>query len=99
MDFVDLSDAFPLKFDVERMAAELEKLRSYEWLGHYDPALSIDWTAIPLVSVGGLALGPESQMVGDCSEMKRTGWSTSFRISKKFLMRLSVRRAESGLRV
>ena len=72
MDFVDLSDAFPLKFDVERMAAELEKLRSYEWLGHYDPSLSTDWTAIPLVSVGGLALGAESQMVGDYSKMKRT---------------------------
>ena len=72
MDFVDLSDAFPLKFDVERMAAELETLQNAEWLSHYDPGLSADWTAIPLVSVGGLAVGPESQRVGDYSEMKRT---------------------------
>lgn len=74
MDFADLSDAFPMKFDVERMTAELQKLRDTEWLGHYDPGLATDWTAIPLVSVGGHVEGVESQMVGSYADMERTAF-------------------------
>jgi len=72
MDFADLSDAFPMKFDVERMASELEKLKDVEWLGHYDPGLATDWTAIPLVSAGARVQGVDSQRVGTYDEMERT---------------------------
>ena len=74
MDFADLSDAFPLKFDVERMKAELEKLQDVEWLGHYDPGLATDWTAIPLVSANGKIEGVDSQRVGSYDEMQRTAF-------------------------
>jgi hypothetical protein len=79
MDFADLSDAFPMKFDVERMTAELQKLRDTEWLGHYDPGLATDWTAIPLVSVGGRVEGVESQMVGSYADMERTAFVEQLR--------------------
>ncbi len=72
MDFYDLTDAYPMKFDVERMKAELEKLRDVEWLGHYDPGLATDWKAIPLLSVGGRLDGAESQMVGSYDDIAPT---------------------------
>ena len=59
--FIDLTDGFPFKFDVERMRADLARLNDAELLSHYDVGLSEGWRAALLVSKGGQMSGPESQ--------------------------------------
>lgn len=54
---IDLTDTFPVKFDVERMLGEIKE----GWLDHYDPGLSTGWRAILLRSKHGKIDGPESQ--------------------------------------
>jgi hypothetical protein len=69
---IDLTDRFPMRFDVERMRAELKKLENLRWLDHYDKALAAGWKAIPLVSRHGRMDGPESQRWGDLRDFART---------------------------
>jgi len=71
--WIDLTDSFPMKFDVERMRAEYRMLDSDEWLVHYDPTLSREWKAKLLVSIDGKEVDAESQRgTDDYSRMKRT---------------------------
>lgn len=71
--FLDLTDRFPVRFDVDRMRAELHAVqKDAVWLEHYDPTLSRGWKAIPLVSQHGKMDGPESQRWGDIAEFRRT---------------------------
>ncbi|UTA47370.1 aspartyl/asparaginyl beta-hydroxylase domain-containing protein [Simiduia sp. 21SJ11W-1] len=72
MKYYDMTDDFPVKFDVEKLEAELQQLEEGAWLEHYDPTLSRGWKSIPLVSKGGEMVGAESQRVAPYSEMKRT---------------------------
>lgn len=70
---IDLTEAFPFKFDVERMKADLAKLNRPGWLDHYDTGLSTGWKAILLVSKHGEMSGPESQRPSwDSSQFRRT---------------------------
>jgi len=71
-NYADLTDGFPIKFDLQRMRAELEILESKQWLDHYDAALADGWTTIPLVSHDGSADGVESQRIGEFGQYKRT---------------------------
>ncbi len=71
--FLDLTDRFPMRFDVDRMRQEVRDVQSDSlWLEHYDKALSTGWKAIPLVSRHGRMDGPESQRWGDIRECRRT---------------------------
>jgi hypothetical protein len=71
--FLDLTDRFPIRFDVTRMLQELADLSADAvWLDHYDKALSAGWRAIPLVSHEGRMDGPESQRWGDVRTFRRT---------------------------
>ena len=69
---IDLTDRFPMRFDVARMKDELKALDNFRWVAHYDRALSDGWKAVPLVSRHGLLEGPEAQRYGDFSEYRRT---------------------------
>jgi len=69
---LDLTDRFPLRFDVERMKDDLRRLEDGEWLAHYDKQISNGWTAIPLVSQDGSLAGPDAQRLGTCGRYKRT---------------------------
>ena len=69
---LDLTDRFPMRFDVERMMAELGLLENDSWLAHYDKKISNGWTAVPLVSQDGSLAGPDSQRAGPYSRYKRT---------------------------
>ena len=69
---IDLTERFPMRFDLERMRKELQTLEDFKWIGHYDKALADGWTAIPLVSCNGTMDSEESQRVGKCGECKRT---------------------------
>jgi hypothetical protein len=69
---IDLTDRFPMRFDVERMKEELKALENFRWVDHYDRALSAGWKAVPLVSRHGLMEGPEAQRYGKFSEYRRT---------------------------
>ncbi len=69
---LDLTDRFPMRFDVERMRDELRVLDATTWVGHYDPKISDGWTSIPLVSRDGSMDGPDSQRVGRPGQYQRT---------------------------
>jgi hypothetical protein len=70
---IDLTDRFPMKFDVERMRTELRLLENFEWVSHYDRTVTDgSWTAIPLVSRDGSVTGPDSQKVGRFGHHQRT---------------------------
>jgi hypothetical protein len=69
---IDLTDRFPMKFDVERMKADLAKLDSEKWLDHYDKGLAYGWTAIPLVTHDGSMDDSESQRISKDGQYKRT---------------------------
>lgn len=70
----DLTEAFPIRFDVARMMADLDAFASSEaWLSHYDAALSQGWRAILLKSKNGDVSGPRSQYPSwDFSDFRRT---------------------------
>jgi hypothetical protein len=72
--WLDLTEGFPIKFDVERMRREIAEFETNElWLGHYDKGLSKGWRAILLNSRHGDLSGPESQRPAwDFSEFRRT---------------------------
>ncbi|MBV9346158.1 MAG: aspartyl/asparaginyl beta-hydroxylase domain-containing protein [Gammaproteobacteria bacterium] len=72
--WLDLTDRFPIRFDVERMRADLDRLTSSEsWLDHYDSGLSTDFRAILLKSKGGETSGPKSQLPAwDFADFRRT---------------------------
>jgi|SRR5882762_3245849 len=59
--WLDLTERFPVRFDVERMRADLAALEAGGWLEHYDRGLSSDFRAILLKSKNGATSGPESQ--------------------------------------
>ncbi len=69
---IDLTDRFPMRFDVQRMKQELRILDSYRWLDHYDKKLADGWTAIPLVSHDGSMTSTESQRIGKMGSYRRT---------------------------
>src|SRR5262245_33004430 len=69
---LDLTDRFPMRFDVERMKEELGLLEGASWLAHYDTKISNGWTAIPLVSQHGSLAGPDSQRAGPYVRYRRT---------------------------
>jgi hypothetical protein len=72
--WLDLTEGFPIHFDVERMKADLERLQNSEaWLSHYDHALSQGWGAILLKSKNGDVSGPQSQYPSwDFADYRRT---------------------------
>jgi len=72
--WLDLTDGFPIRFDVARMRADLQRLtESDAWLSHYDTGLSTAWRAILLRSKHGQTSGPESQRPSwDFSDFRAT---------------------------
>jgi aspartyl/asparaginyl beta-hydroxylase len=69
---IDIVDKFPIRFDTQRMLAELKGLETSEWLEHYDKGLSNGWVAIPLVSLDGRMGDSEAQRAGTLDQFKRT---------------------------
>ena len=70
--FADLTDRFPIRFDTDRLMAEIEDLDEQRWLAHYDVALADDWKSLALLTHDGSASGPESQRIGEWGEYKPT---------------------------
>jgi hypothetical protein len=71
--WIDLTDRFPIQFDIVRMREEYNLIKDENWLGHYDATLSRDWKAILLVSLNGEMVDEESQRGADDYDlMKRT---------------------------
>jgi hypothetical protein len=69
---LDLTDRFPMRFDVEQLKEEVRSLESTAWLSHYDGSISNGWTAIPLVSRDGAMDDPNAQRVGRFGLYRRT---------------------------
>ena len=57
---IDLTDNYPMSFDVERMRAELKRLEDKEWVRHYDSTQPAGWTTLVLRSIKGSLSGPDS---------------------------------------
>lgn len=72
--WMDLTEGFPLKFDVERMKADLRKIDEEKLLvDHYDVTLDRGWRAALLVSKHGQMSGRQSQRPSwDFTDFKRT---------------------------
>jgi len=69
----DLTDRFPLQFNVERMREEVRWLEnSHNWVSHYDASLADGWTAVPLVSHDGTMDQANSQRLGRWGDYRRT---------------------------
>lgn len=73
--FMDLTDRFPMKIDVQRMIDELKTLEGSQWLSHYDTALADGWTTIPISSHDGTADNHDSQRVGTWGKYKTTHYA------------------------
>jgi hypothetical protein len=69
---IDLTDRFPMRFDVARMKEELKRLDTEKWLDHYDKALADGWTAVPLVSRDGSMNSTDSQRLGEIGQYRCT---------------------------
>ena len=70
--FIDLTDRFPMSFDVEKMKAELTALENRIWIRHYDTTQPSGWTTIPLRSIKGSLDGPDSIRHGSFDEYANT---------------------------
>lgn len=70
--WIDLTDRFPIKFDLSRMKEEIKKVEQSNWLGHYDQTLSSVWKVLPLVSLEGKMDNSEEQRPGPWDQYKRT---------------------------
>jgi hypothetical protein len=69
---IDLTDRFPLRFDVERMREELRTLESLKWIDHYDRKIANGWTSLVLSSRDGTMDKPASQRPGKFGRFQRT---------------------------
>jgi hypothetical protein len=69
---IDLTERFPMRFDLERMIEEIRSIEMEHWLAHYDRKISDGWNAIPLVSCHGSMDGPDAQRVGRVGQYRRT---------------------------
>ena len=74
--WLDLTEGFPVRFEVARMREDLARLTAGEnWLSHYDTGLSAGWRAILLRSKHGQISGPESQRPSwDFSDFRNTAY-------------------------
>jgi quercetin dioxygenase-like cupin family protein len=73
--WADLTEGFPIRFDVERMRADLATLVEGGWLDHYDKGLSSGFGAILLKSKNGDTSRPESQLPSwDFADYRRTAF-------------------------
>jgi len=88
--WLDLTEGSPIRFDVERMRAELRDLESSgDWLAHYDKGLSTGWRAILLNSKHGEISGPESQRPSwDFSDFRRTPYVESLPYFREIMDRM-----------
>lgn len=95
--WADLTDAFPFKFDVERMKADLARIDERVLIDHYDVTLDRGWRALLLVSKYGEISGPESQRpTWDFSEFKRTAEVERLPYFKQVLDYLDEHRVSQG---
>ncbi len=69
---IDLTDRYPMKFDLARLRNELKQLETSEWVRHYDPTQPGGWTTIPMRSIGGKTDGPDSIRHGPYPEYRNT---------------------------
>lgn len=69
---IDLTDRYPMKFDLAKLRAELKQLETSQWVRHYDPTQPGGWTTIPMRSIGGRMDGPDSIRHGPYTEYRHT---------------------------
>ena len=69
---IDLTDHFPMRFNVDRMRQELDDLENSPWVEHYDRKISNGWTTLLLSSRDGTMDRPDSMRPSWKSQFKRT---------------------------
>jgi hypothetical protein len=69
---IDLTDRFPMRFEVDRMRKELENLEKSTWVDHYDRKISNGWTTLLLSTRDGTMDRPDSMRPGRWGRFKRT---------------------------
>jgi Aspartyl/Asparaginyl beta-hydroxylase len=69
---IDLTDRFPMSFDVERLRTELTLVENKDWVRHYDSTQPAGWTTLVLRSIKGSLKGPDSIRHGPWAEYRNT---------------------------
>ena len=57
---IDLTDNYPMSFDLERLRVELKRMEAKDWVRHYDSTQPSGWTTLVLRSIRGALSGPDS---------------------------------------
>jgi hypothetical protein len=69
---IDLTENYPMSFDVERMRSELKCLEDKAWVRHYDSTQPAGWTTLVLRSIKGSLSGPDSIRHGPWEDYANT---------------------------
>lgn len=68
----DLTENYPMSFDIERLRAELKRMEDKEWVRHYDSTQPSGWTTLVLRSIHGSLSGPDSIRHGSWEDYRHT---------------------------
>jgi hypothetical protein len=69
---IDLTENYPMSFDVERLRAELKRMEDKDWVRHYDSTQPSGWTTLVLRSIHGSLSGPDSIRHGSWEDYRNT---------------------------
>lgn len=70
--FIDLTDHYPMSFDIDKLRTELARMEKVDWVRHYDTTQPSGWTTIPLRSINGAMDGPDSIRHGRWEDYRNT---------------------------
>jgi hypothetical protein len=69
---IDLTNRYPMSFDIERLRDELTSMEGKDWVRHYDSTQPSGWTTLVLRSIHGSLSGPDSIRHGSWSDYRNT---------------------------
>jgi hypothetical protein len=69
---IDLTENYPMSFDIERLRAELKRMEDKDWVRHYDTTQPSGWTTLVLRSIHGSLSGPDSIRHGSWEDYRNT---------------------------
>jgi hypothetical protein len=69
---IDLTEHYPMSFDLERLGTELKRVEHKDWVRHYDSTQPSGWTTLVLRSIHGSLSGPDSIRHGPWEDYRNT---------------------------
>jgi hypothetical protein len=69
---IDLTESYPMSFDIGKLRTELERMEAKDWVRHYDSTQPSGWTTLVLRSIHGSMSGPDSIRHGAWADYRNT---------------------------